>query len=72
MLVVEGEAVNKDGAKDLKDYNKDLTSLNALVRNKVIMPSKVLDHMLYTQKALFKLLKFIEYLTNCEIYDMAW
>lgn len=56
-----GDIIEGDGAGDLEDHNEDLISLNAPVRSKSTMPLRIPNNIPYTRKALFDLLKFIEY-----------
>jgi len=64
---------NNNKAKNIeKEEETAEARLNMPARNTAIIPKKVLDDVPYTRQALFNLLKFIEYSTDCKVYKIAW
>lgn len=71
-LAATEDTLEGDEAEDLEDRDEDLASLNAPARNKLTMPLRVPSEIPYTRTALFDLLKFMEYSSDCETYEIAW
>jgi hypothetical protein len=65
---VEEEA---DKADNTIGEDPDKARPNVPTRNKATIPTRVLDNIPYTRKALFNLLKLIEYSTDCKVYKTA-
>lgn len=71
ILVVMEDSPEGNKAAEFKEGDKDLASLNTPVRNAVMVPWRVPSEIPYTQIALFKLLKIIEYTDNHETFETA-
>lgn len=71
MAAAEENTPESIAAKDDEAGDEDLASLNAPARNATVMPSKVPTNVPYSRTALFNLLKYMEYSTDRETYDMA-
>jgi len=72
LTVVEVEEEEADKANDVIGEDPDKARLNVPARNKATIPTRVSDNVPYTRHALFDLLKFIKYSTDCKVYKTAW